>query len=708
MAIRVSTTLVFFFLVAVACATNTLNDEICDDDFYLVDSNPFDNLQASCVTAKQQLDVHWCAQEPGCLGSSSAMAAATVPTLITNGVTTTLLQFPGLGFAYTAANFTLATTAGGPGISRGVIFIPETGVAPEAYAPMARNMSGRGYYTFVLTETSGKPAADVISDVYQAVATRTELTAWALVGHGNGGTIASKVIFDDKNKRFNALTMLGAVTYPGVDLRAINVQLIYVYGALDTVVSPAQALNVISNFIPRDSLVIRMPNAAHMDFTFTSCVGNSFTMGRGGCGNLRLSNHLASLTLPAANSGNKVLVNAENPIVQTNGGDGVLLSEARSCRPQLTEYFDEASNSWASVTPAGDDIVDLLYVIGGGDSGNSLRVEARTNRNAYGALTTFLQGKRVRASVSCRNLDVQCIEFSIGSAAELQSNALTTLTIANAAPQPNLYSAVAQMLTAMVGRAATERALSFFDNSVLYPVGALNNSKPYPANYYAPVEAQIIDVPPTDPVNVPLATQWYVFRPRTPAVPLGGYVYYPGGAVQAQAYAALAFEIAARGYVVVIPTVPLRIATSNVAVFQAIYNSPLFADVPVGKWATGGHSLGGIAACQAVFAFPTQIKALVMHAGGLVGSFLSRPQRVAQIYGSLDGLSPGGSERFRTPLLPLINPSLTQIVAIQGGVHYGFADYGYHFPDNVATISLQDQQTQAAQLTVANLALAFQ
>ncbi len=47
-------------------------------------------------------------------------------------------------------------------------------------------------------------------------------------------------------------------------------------------------------------------------------------------------------------------------------------------------------------------------------------------------------------------------------------------------------------------------------------------------------------------------------------------MYFPGGAVQAGAYASLAFQIAARGWVVVIPTVQLRVATLGLAAASAI------------------------------------------------------------------------------------------------------------------------------------------
>ncbi len=49
------------------------------------------------------------------------------------------------------------------------MFIPETGVAAESYAPIARDVANRGYYAFVLSNTNGKDEADIVSDVYAAL-----------------------------------------------------------------------------------------------------------------------------------------------------------------------------------------------------------------------------------------------------------------------------------------------------------------------------------------------------------------------------------------------------------------------------------------------------------------------------------------------------------------------------------------------------------
>jgi hypothetical protein len=56
-------------------------------------------------------------------------------------------------------------------------------------------------------------------------------------------------------------------------------------------------------------------------------------------------------------------------------------------------------------------------------------------------------------------------------------------------------------------------------------------------------------------------------------------VYYPGGAVDARAYFPLAFEIAARGHLVVIVQVPLRSASLGYQDANTVISSkhPLFS-----------------------------------------------------------------------------------------------------------------------------------
>ena len=72
---------------------------------------------------------------------------------------------------------------------------------------------------------------------------------------------------------------------------------------------------------------------------------------------------------------------------------------------------------------------------------------------------------------------------------------------------------------------------------------------------------------------------WWVF---TPTEIKGGLVYYPGATVDSRAYFPLAFEIAARGHLVVIVQMPMRISSSYYQDANAVIASdhPLLSGKP--------------------------------------------------------------------------------------------------------------------------------
>src|SRR5262245_58337071 len=91
-------------------------------------------------------------------------------------------------------------------------------------------------------------------------------------------------------------------------------------------------------------------------------------------------------------------------------------------------------------------------------------------------------------------------------------------------------------------------------------------------------------------VQVTNQNGWLVFQPasNSGAPPSTGLILYPGGKVDYRAYAPVAREIAAQGYLVVIPPMPL-----NLAFFGSNVASSIMAAFPqVENWAIGGHSLG--------------------------------------------------------------------------------------------------------------------
>ena len=186
---------------------------------------------------------------------------------------------------------------------------------------------------------------------------------------------------------------------------------------------------------------------------------------------------------------------------------------------------------------------------------------------------------------------------------------------------------------------------------------------------------------------------WLVFTPVSSNVSTG-FIIYPGGRVDFRSYAPAAHEIAAEGYLVIIPQMPLNLAVFGVGTANDIIKS--FPNVSA--WAIGGHSLGGTIAAQFTFENPSKIKGLVLWAAyPASGTDLSkRNLLVTTIHGSNDGLVSTVQIDDSLKLLP----SSTVRVEIAGGNHAQFGWYGNQAGDNAATITREAQQNLIVTATV--------
>lgn len=199
----------------------------------------------------------------------------------------------------------------------------------------------------------------------------------------------------------------------------------------------------------------------------------------------------------------------------------------------------------------------------------------------------------------------------------------------------------------------------------------------------------------TDSVTVE-ADDWLVFAPVGDA-PQTGFVFYPGGRVDARAYAPYAQAIASEGYLVVIVPMPL-----NLAVLDPGAAGDVLAEYPeIETWAIGGHSLGGAMAANYVYANEGQIKGLALWASFPAGNNDLSAQvdlEVVSVFGTLDGLATVEEVEASLSLLP----STTVLVEVDGGNHAQFGWYGSQSGDNVATLSheAQQEQTVATMLTM--------
>ncbi|MEJ5239809.1 MAG: alpha/beta fold hydrolase [Anaerolineales bacterium] len=184
---------------------------------------------------------------------------------------------------------------------------------------------------------------------------------------------------------------------------------------------------------------------------------------------------------------------------------------------------------------------------------------------------------------------------------------------------------------------------------------------------------------------------WLVFEPQGKS-PKTGFIFYPGGRVDARSYAPPAREIAAGGYLVVIVPMPL-----NLAVFGAERAAEVIAAYPqIRHWVIGGHSLGGAMAARFAALYPQQVDGVVLWASyppdgnPLTNSGLP----VLSIYGSEDF----GREAIesRKSLLP----EDTQWLFIPCANHAQMGWYGPQPGDGEACISREEQQEQVVKATL--------
>lgn len=187
---------------------------------------------------------------------------------------------------------------------------------------------------------------------------------------------------------------------------------------------------------------------------------------------------------------------------------------------------------------------------------------------------------------------------------------------------------------------------------------------------------------------------WLTFTPvgQQPEI---GLILYPGGRVDPRSYAPPARAIAAEGYLVIVPPMPL-----NLAFFAPNRAEDVIKAHPeIERWVIGGHSLGGAMAAQYAARNPDKVSAVILWASYPPGSdpLTDFPGPVLSIYGTVDmGLD--GILASKNLL-----PPDTQWVVIEGGNHAQIGWYGPQPGDGQASISREEQQAQIIDATVAFL-----
>jgi len=180
---------------------------------------------------------------------------------------------------------------------------------------------------------------------------------------------------------------------------------------------------------------------------------------------------------------------------------------------------------------------------------------------------------------------------------------------------------------------------------------------------------------------------WLTFTP-VGSDPTTGFIFYPGGRISHLGYSDLMRAIAEKGYLVVVPKMPL-----NMAVFESnIADEIIDAHPEINNWVIGGHSVGGTAAALYASSHPDKISGLAIWSSYPANnsdlSSLDIP--VILMYGGNETRVTDESVSDHQDLLP---PD-TRYIKIEGGDHHQFGSYVLTTEENLATISREEQHAQ--------------
>jgi predicted alpha/beta-hydrolase family hydrolase len=176
-----------------------------------------------------------------------------------------------------------------------------------------------------------------------------------------------------------------------------------------------------------------------------------------------------------------------------------------------------------------------------------------------------------------------------------------------------------------------------------------------------------------------------------------GLAFYPGAKVDPQAYAHVLRPIAEAGFPVVIFKQPYNLAVLAPNAANAVIGDP---DDAIDRWAVGGHSLGGAMASSYAESDRDELVGLLLFAAYPVSDMSERTGlAVMSVSGTNDGLATPADIDERRPDLP----AATEYVAIDGGIHSFFGDYGEQRGDGTPGTSRADAQGQIAAASISFL-----
>lgn len=203
----------------------------------------------------------------------------------------------------------------------------------------------------------------------------------------------------------------------------------------------------------------------------------------------------------------------------------------------------------------------------------------------------------------------------------------------------------------------------------------------YLGDYYRADEGAIAVFAPEENVTVStLDGGNVVFEPQNATV---GFIFYPGGKVEANAYQPLMAELAREGVLCVLVEMPFNLAVFDINAADGIQEQyPEIKD-----WYIGGHSLGGSMAASYLADHVDEYEGLILLGSYSTADLSDTGLDVLSIFGSEDKVL--NREKYDENKSNL--PDDFGEVVIDGGCHAYFGMYGAQDGDGTPTISNHEQ-----------------
>ena len=173
-----------------------------------------------------------------------------------------------------------------------------------------------------------------------------------------------------------------------------------------------------------------------------------------------------------------------------------------------------------------------------------------------------------------------------------------------------------------------------------------------------------------------------------PENPVAGVIFYPGGKVEAEAYAPLMKAIAERNIISICVEMPGNLAVLDKNAADGL--TELYPEID--RWYMAGHSLGGSMAASYVSEHVDQFKGIILLGSYSTADLANSGLICCSIYGTEDKVL--DMEKYNENKANL--PYYTIEKIIEGGCHSYFGNYGLQDGDGVPSVTLEEQIKIAA------------